>query len=369
MKVLVAGDFAPRNRIITMLENKDFSFFSEVLEVTKKCDYSIINFESPIVNEYAEPIIKTGPNIKCHSHAMQAVKFAGFDCVTLANNHFYDYGDVGVRNTLEECFNNSIDYVGGGKDIKEAEKILYKSLNNRTLAIINVCENEWSIATEYSGGSAPLNLVSNVRMIRDAKNHADYVLMIIHGGTEHYQLPSPRMRNLYRFFIEEGVDVVVNHHQHCYSGFEVYRGRPIFYGLGNFCFDRNSPEDKLWNEGYAVEISFDNKDISYRILPYIQCAEDPKVCFSIKPDDFQLKINELNRIIKDEHALLDSFAEMASRKSFLHFLEPYNNKYLKFLRTKGFLPSFLSWGRKDMILEIFRCESHRDIMFELLKRK
>ena len=191
--------------------------------------------------------------------------------------------------------------------------------------------------------------------------------MIIHGGIEHYQLPSPRMRELYRFFIEEGVDVVVNHHQHCYSGYEEYHGRPIFYGLGNFCFDKKSPHDKLWNEGYAVEISFDEGDITYKILPYVQCAEEAKVCFSINTNDFQFRINQLNRIIKDEYALLDSFKEMASKKNFLQFLEPYNNKYLKYFKNKGYLPSFLSNSRKNMVLEIFRCESHRDVMFELLK--
>lgn len=368
MKILIAGDFVPRNRIVPMIENKDFSFFNEVVEINKNCDYSIINFESPVVKDYAKPIIKTGPNIKCHEYTMQAVKFAGFDCVTLANNHFYDYGDIGVSNTLDACIDNSIDFVGGGKNIKEAEQILYKRIDDKILAIINICENEWSIATEYTGGSAPLDLVTNVRNIKDAKQKADFVLVIVHGGTEHYQLPSPRMKDTYRFFVDEGADAVVNHHQHCYSGYEVYHGKPIFYGLGNFCFDKNSPNNKLWNEGYVVVITFDFDATSYKILPYIQCSEDAKISFLVRFEDFEVKIKELNNIIKDDKALLESFKQMASNKTFLQYLEPYQNRFFQFLKAKGYLPNFLTFRKQNMILEIFRCESHRDVMFELLKK-
>ncbi len=369
MRILVAGDFVPRNRIVSKIENKDYSFFNEIIAINKECDYSIINFESPIIDRNANPIVKTGPNIKCHKNTMEAVKYAGFNCVTLANNHFYDYGEIGVKNTIDACINNSIDYVGGGINIDEAEKILYKSIDNKKLAIINICENEWSIATKTTGGSAPLNIVSNVRKIKEAKKKADFVLMIIHGGTEHYQLPSPRMKDTYRFFIEEGADAVVNHHQHCYSGYEIYKGKPIFYGLGNFCFDKNNPKDALWNEGYAVMINFNSSNISYKILPYVQCAEKAQICFLSDTEKFEQHISNLNSIIVDDNVLLENFIEMANRKRFLQFLEPYTNKYLKILRSKGLLPSFLNSDKKNIILEIFKCESHRDVMFELLKKR
>ena len=368
MKVLVAGDFVPRNRIASMIEKKIFSFFDEVVQINKECDYSILNFESPVVSDEATPIIKTGPNIKCNEYAMQAVHYAGFDCVTLANNHFYDFGDMGVTNTIDSCKRMSIDYVGGGLNINEATKVLYKSIKNKKLAIINVCESEWSIATENQGGASPLDIIDNVRMIKQAKNQADYIILIVHGGVEHYQLPSPRMKKTYRFFIEAGVDAVINHHQHCFSGFEIYLGKPIFYGLGNFCFDRNNPNDSLWNEGYAVELNLTENDVSFRILPYIQCSITPNVTFIKNHKDFERKISLLNSIINDDAALLESFINMARDKCFMQFLEPYNNKYLQWLRSKELLPSFLNLKRKNMILELFRCESHRDIMFELLKR-
>ena len=75
-----------------------------------------------------------------------------------------------------------------------------KEIAGEKLAVINICENEWTIATKTSGGSAPLNLITNIHKIAEAKKNSDYVLVIVHGGTEHYQLPSPRMKETYRFF-------------------------------------------------------------------------------------------------------------------------------------------------------------------------
>lgn len=366
MKVLIAGDFVPRFRIKEMVETSDFSFFDEVVNYTAQSDYSIVNFESPIVEGEGVPIEKTGPNLKCHLNAMKAIRHAGFNCVTLANNHFYDFGDKGVSDTLKVCSENGIDHVGGGMNLAEAEMVLYKQIGNETLAVVNFCENEWSIATEISGGSAPLNLVHNIRNIQEARKKAKYVLVIIHGGTEHYQLPSPRMKETYRFFIEQGADVIINHHQHCFSGYELHHAKPIFYGIGNFCFDNNNPNDKLWNEGFVVEIDFSNNNIGFRLLPYIQCSVIPQVHFLENTIEFEKTMLHLNNIICNDTSLSEAFQQMVKTKSFLQFLEPYNNKYLNYLKSKGLLPSFLSRKKKNSILEVFRCESHRDVMFRLL---
>lgn len=77
---------------------------------------------------------------------------------------------------------------------------------------------------------------------------------MFHGGVEHYNLPSPEIKQLHRFFIEAGADAVVNHHQHCFSGYEVYKSRPIFYGIGNFLFDDARKIDSPWNYVYIVEL-------------------------------------------------------------------------------------------------------------------
>ena len=238
INILVAGDYRPVLRVQQLINECKYNhIFSEVKQYTDKVDYSLVNLESPVVINRAEPIKKIGPNLKCSKDAIDAIKYAGFNCVTLANNHFYDYGEVGVKDTITTCKEQGIDYIGGGENIEEAEKILYKEIKGKKIAFINICEKEFSIATKKSAGSAPLSPIHNFYQIQEARKQSDYVIVIVHGGVEHYQLPSPQMKETYHFFVDAGADIIINHHQHCFSGYEIYNGKPIFYGLGNFCYD------------------------------------------------------------------------------------------------------------------------------------
>lgn len=110
--------------------------------------------------------------------------------------------------------------------------------------------------------------------IKEVRSKADYVIVIIYGGVELFWLPTRRMIETYRFFIDAGADAILNHHQHCCSDYEVYNGKPIFYGLGNFCFDVPN-SDYRWTSGYMVEIEFKKSGIiDFAIIPYRQCTED-----------------------------------------------------------------------------------------------
>ena len=127
MKVIIAGDFCPRYRVKDCLEQSDFqTVLGEIKGLLSSLDYSIVNFECPIVENPATAIEKSGPNLCCSTTGLEAIKWAGFDCVTLANNHFRDYGDDGVRQTLEGCKQLSVDTVGGGSNYQEAANIFYK---------------------------------------------------------------------------------------------------------------------------------------------------------------------------------------------------------------------------------------------------
>ena len=365
MRILVAGDFVPRHRVSSQIEAGDFKCLEEVRPIIQAVDYAIVNFESPIVLHKANPIDKTGPSLKCTKEAMDCIAYTGFNCVTLANNHFRDYGNEGVRDTIETCIEKGLDYVGGGKTRGEAEKTLYKNICGKIMAIINVCENEWSIASGNKGGANPLNIVNVCHSIKQAKQKADYILVIVHGGTELYNLPTPRMKETYRFFIENGADAVVNHHQHCYSGYEIYQGKPIFYGLGNFCFDKNTNNiDELWEKGFLLELDLEDV-IGFRLYPYIQCAVNkPGVQILKDNNEFYASIERLNQIINDDAQLQFHFEQMAS-KGFLiakSLLVPYSSKISVWLFSKGLLPSFINSTRLKKLRANIQCEAHKDVL-------
>ena len=375
IKILIAGDFVARSICAqTMVNLGDYKGkYDFIKQINDNHDYSFVNLEAPIVlSDEILPIKKTGPSIKMNLKSLDFVRELGFRAVTLANNHFFDYGEEGVKTTLNSCREYGIDFVGGGMNLQEAKTILYRKIKNKVFAFVNICENEWSIATTTTAGAAPINLIENYYQISEAKRNADFVVVIVHGGSEMSQLPSLKMKDLFYFYIEIGADVVVNHHQHCFSGYEIFKGKPIFYGLGNFWFDEKEILDSNWNEGFLVSLSFNNDDVFFEIIPYQQCKEELEI-LSLEEKEriiFDQKIRDLNNIICDRALLEEEFVKLEKQRSiqFLPLFEPYNNRILKKMYALGLLPSFFSKSKKRLLLNIVRCESHYEILKSYLER-
>lgn len=372
MKIAIAGDFCPQHRVADAFNNYKYeSVLGAVKPFIDSVDYAIVNFECPVCYGNEKPIKKRGPLLKCTEQGMEAIKWTGFNCVTLANNHFLDYGIEGVKNTIETCKKYTVDYVGGGMNLQEASKILYKKIEGKVIAVINCCEHEFSIATDNMAGSNPLNPIQQYYAIKEAKEESDYVLVIVHGGHEMFQLPSLRMQDTYRFFIDAGADVVINHHQHCYSGYEQYKGKMIFYGLGNFCFDKPKRKPQSWYEGYIVILDYESNKTNFKIIPYTHCNMQATVTMLNDNDshDFFLSLKNLNKIINDRIQLsyeVDNFYTRSQRYTSSVF-EPISNKYLCALQRRGFFPSLLSRKKLLWLYGNLFCESHRDKIEQYLK--
>lgn len=193
-------------------------------------DFRIVNLEAPITPNYQHhKITKTGPHLRMSSNTVfPYLQQLNIDAVTMANNHILDYGEKGVTDTFCELNRQHIRYVGAGNNLSDAAKYLSIEKDGLKIAIINFCENEWSIAEEDTPGANPMDIIDNANQIREAKSTHDKVIVIVHGGHEYYNLPSPRMQKQYRFYADQGADIVVGHHTHCISGNEVYKGVPIY---------------------------------------------------------------------------------------------------------------------------------------------
>lgn len=371
MRVIIAGDFAPQARLAKQVESKRFSeiFPNEIRDIIEFADFSFVNFESPIVEETYKPIQKCGPNLGCTCEAAEAVKYAGFTGVTMANNHILDFGEEGLRKSVECCKAQGLDVVGVGDNLSDAKNILYLEKDGKILAVINCCEHEFSIATETEAGANPLNPVRQYYSIQEAKKKADYVLVIVHGGHEMFQLPSPRMVETYRFFIDAGADAVVNHHQHCYSGYEIYNSKPIFYGLGNFCFDEEGDNADSWYEGYMVKLEFDNINIKHKLYPYVQYKKKATVDTINDTISFDENISKLNAIISDPIALREATETYynSTVKVIKTLYQPYDNRILNKLYRMHLLPSFIAKEKWLFILNYINCEAHRDKQISALK--
>lgn len=373
MKILIAGDFCPQKRVEELLDKEDYSsVLGEISEISRDYDYSIVNLECPIIDTDCEPIVKQGPNLSCGPKAVDAIRYAGFKCVTLANNHFRDYGDRGCILTMERLKELDVSFVGAGRNLEESQRILFNTINGKTLAIINVCEHEYSIATSKSAGSAPLDLIDLYNRVNEAKRQADVLIAIIHGGREYMQYPSPRLQKTYRWLIDIGVDVVINHHQHCYSGYELYNDKPIFYGLGNFCFDESKQMHKTWYEGYMVSLKIKN-NICFEIIPYFQCKESSRIELmqNEEKDAFFSTISVINNVIRNPQLLNEKFEKYSETnfKSIRMTLTPYSTRLGLGLFRRGLLPSFITKKKLLQLQNMIECEARRDELELFFKKE
>ena len=370
VNIIFAGDIVPSDRTKTLfLEKKTEILFGDVMPILKNADYSVVNYEAPVVINKGNPIKKSGPHLSSSYQTMEVVREAGFDMITLANNHFRDQGQEGVKDTLDSARKLGLDYVGGGENLAEAKKTKFVSIKNVKFAFLNYCEQEYSIATDNYGGSNPYDIINITKAIHEAKNAADYVILIIHGGIEHYQLPSPRMKKEYHFFVDVGADVVINHHQHCFSGYEIYKGKPICYGLGNFCFDDASYRNNgMWDKGFLARLVFDENRIGLSIVPYSQCGEEPSVRV-LEEGTYGDKISELNNLISDDVMLMAAYQNLVAtkQKKFLSQMNAFGNVLFDKLYKKGYLGKLYSKNRIYVIKDLLYCESHLDVLKNSVK--
>lgn len=374
MRILIAGDLCPMRYIDTYFDGEK-CVDNDLLNVFNNSDYSIINLEAPIKKINSIPIDKSGPNLYASDTVISLLKYINAKCVTLANNHLRDYGDDAVINTMKLLNENYINYVGGGSNKSDASRTLLINHENETIAIINCCEQEWSIATDENPGANPLEPIDIYYALLEARKKADYVLVIVHGGIEHYQLPTLEMKKLYRFFIDAGADAVINHHQHCFSGYEVYKGRPIFYGLGNFIFPAFSKNNIGWNDGYLVELTthLQSRKTTFRIIPYNQCKEKFGVVkmTTEEEDRFNIRISDLNAVIADDRKLIKEYNSFcAENKSFFKpVLNPYSGRILQALYRRKLLPRPFSKAQLCYMYDVINCESHRNRFLNYLIEK
>lgn len=369
--ILVAGDFAPVE-VLEPNKIRGYKFSNDVLELFKSTDLSIVNLECPLTSaDDSHKIIKDGPNMKCEKSNISLLNELNIGLVTLANNHIWDYGDFGLKDTFGTCKENSIDTVGAGLTLDDAQKTYYKQLDDKKIAIVNFAENEWASVNKDHGGAHSFDLIDNLKTIENAKSNSDFLIVIIHGGHEHFSYPSTRMIKQYRFFVERGADAVINHHQHCVNGYEEYLGKPIFYGLGNFVFPSSTISDK-WFYGLFIKLNISSK-ITFELIPFQQIKEpngDYKIILlqKSKKQKYLEKLTKLNSAIHSEEILSQKWKEFININDdrILYFGFPLG-RLGKLLYKLNIFKKLVPRKFWIYLTNQIRCEAHNDVINQLLR--
>lgn len=371
MKINITGDF-----FISAKIDEPSYLIKNISQFFKNSDFNIVNLESPVTNSGKQHrILKTGPHLNGHPATFNLLNLINIKLVTLANNHIMDFGRRGLEDTLNGLESNKINYVGAGLNLKEATKAFTFNKDNLKIGILNFTENEFSIAEDEEPGANPLDIIDNINQLKALKKDHDKVIVIIHGGHEYYQLPSPRMVKQYRFYADNGADVIIGHHSHCISGYEIYNNVPIFYSLGNFLFTFHSKHES-WYTGLLIQLEISkSKDITFKVLPLLQEKSNFKVELMKGFDKREIieKIERYNFIIADKKLNQQNWINYLNQnsKQFLNSFSPVNlieNRYIRAgFRRLNFDKLILRKQNLKEILNYISCEALVDGSKQVIK--
>jgi len=361
MNILIGGDFFVSDAFIHNIS------ISEGLQgLFGSSDFNIMNLEGPAAEKNLQfRIQKTGPHIINDPEIFPVLKKLNIDLVTLANNHLMDYGPQGLSDTIRNCRQNSINTVGAGICLKEAQAPFIFEKGSVKLAELNFAENEWASASDNDPGTNPLNIIENVRQIKRAKETCDLVLVIVHGGHELYPLPNPQMVSLYRFYAESGASAVIGHHPHCISGYEVFQGTPVFYSLGNFLFTMRSSRD-MWYTGLLLKLKInEDKGLEWDLIPVRQEKEIFALTLpgGIDKQNILSEVDKYSAIIADDNKLMERWKAFVGewyndKIDIFSPLQLFNNKkIIQLFQKSGLNRLFRTKKHYAQMLNHIRCES------------
>lgn len=355
MKTLLLGDLSPTVVSDPLFAKSDVeALFSDVVSLFKGNDVNFVNLECALT-EWEKSIEKFGPPLKASPNTARVLKQLGVNYCGLSNNHIFDFGKAGALDTLKELEAAGIGYTGFGKDYEDSRKDLVVEKDGEKLAILAVCEHEYSYALEDRMGSRPYDEYDTMEDIRKAKAASDRVVVIYHGGKEHCQYPSPRLLKLCRAMVKNGADVVLCQHSHCIGCYEAYEGGHILYGQGNFHFVKPSfmnPElKKTWNNSLAVK--YDTLTNTIEFVPLV-----------VEGNGMALAKGEEKQTIMDAFAARNAqLADGTWKEGWKAFCESVKETYLASV-ANAYAPG--STQVQDKLFgHYLDCEAHTDVWREL----
>lgn len=208
--------------------------FASTTDFLRSADIAFGNLEGPITP--GPEILPFEMRFRADANVAAALKRAGFDVLSLANNHMLDFGSEGIENTQDFLDTEQIAYAGAGANAADASKPVFVTVDGITFAFLAYSYSGGAGA--YSAGTMPLNLDGMVDAVRQAKSFADIIIVSMHAGEEYEPQPNESQVVFARAAIDAGAEMVIGHHPHVVQTMEVYRGKYIFYSLGNFIFDQ-----------------------------------------------------------------------------------------------------------------------------------
>lgn len=373
LSLLFMGDFCAVNPI-------QRAVFSDTLKnFVLDHDFRVVNFEAPLKLESHNALKKAGPSIFQDKSVISLLQEQIFNVLTLANNHIMDFGDAALEYTIDLLKEFHIG--GAGKDINAVYKPIILHKKNKKIGVISCGESQFGCARseETPTGYAWVFSDKIPKLITKLKQELDFIILLPHAGLEMEDLPLPEWQKCYRNFIDCGVDLIIGTHPHVVQPKEQYKGKWIYYSLGNLFFN-NTHKDPRWYTSLMVSCKFTESEV--QLEEHFVTNKGGTLYFD---DSQEKKFKDLSDTLKDRTRYLKLIDEVcvSAWKSYYesyyyyHKNQPtYNGKFYRlpyFLRAvidkvnKRYLNQIKGRQNSVLLYHNISIETHRFVVERALR--
>lgn len=236
--------------------------FLNIADTLRQADLVFGNLESQISDKGTN--IGSIYSFRADPASIEALTYAGFDVVSVANNHSFDYTREAFEDTLLRLTEAGIAYTGGGFSETEAHTPIIKEIGDLKIGFLGYTNSGtagWA-ASENHGGIAWIdssNLNQLRKDVRSAKAQVDILAVSLHAGDEYEENPNDFQKTFAKTAIDAGADLIIGHHPHVLQSLQPHKDSWIIYSLGNFLFDQDFSEETM--QGAILKVVIENKQI------------------------------------------------------------------------------------------------------------
>lgn len=302
--IIIGGDIVPTKSNYDLFSQGDILSLvgDEINALLSSYDFRIFNLETPLCNT-EKPTKKWGPNLAAPTSTIKGIKLLNPSLLVTGNNHIMDQNIQGYLSTIETLKNNKINSVGSGENLARAVIPYIYEKDGVKVGIYSCADHEFSTATESKSGANPFDVLESLDHIVNLKSVCDYVIVLYHGGLQHYSYPKPLLQKACRKMAEKGADLIICQQSHCIGSYEEYCGSTIVYGQGNFVFDYSTNELEQTSLLKLIGVNL-RKECKLNLFQFAKC----KIAFGWQSEKQQKKYYLHFMSDQNAHRMMDSLS-------------------------------------------------------------
>jgi poly-gamma-glutamate capsule biosynthesis protein CapA/YwtB (metallophosphatase superfamily) len=301
--IAAVGDINCGGRVGTIIAGSGVDYpFKNVAGILSSVDIAVGNLECALSSR-GKAVSGKEFTFRGVPECGPALRRAGFDALSIANNHSKDFGAEALEDTAEILEQSGIIFAGAGSNSTASYQPKISRIRETETAFAFVAFSDvvppgFAATKNAVGVASARNDSKMLGAIEDVKAKAEFIIVSVHWGKELSTIPSARQTALAHRLIDLGADLVVGHHPHVVQGFEVYKGKLIAYSLGNFVF---SPGNNLGRQSALLTaIIKDNKITAAHVYPVYIEGVRPKILTGKKGDTWLREIESRSRPLKTQ---------------------------------------------------------------------